>query len=175
MTRRPSIPRAPDNRYLSLELDECSSTASWRPTDSQAASASVIITDTNLALTVVAQRRAVYSTPPAADILPCFVQIVGRAHRREAHRPQAVSGQKGLLSESMLRDGERLPTWSGQAPARRRGRRRRGHVLELERDDVDARRELTTRSRSLVRRLDFNVRDLSGWVSLLWCQGVDAI
>src|SRR5206468_7960503 len=114
-----------------------------------------------LPLSVVAERGGLQDGG-AGDARRRDGQIRLGTDRCERRYRDAVLGEERLLANAMLRDGERAAV----RPDNRvlLGRRRRGgrYVLELERDHVDALRKGADRVDVVVRRVDLEVRHLSG-------------
>ena len=168
------MPARADDRDLTLELDELFEHGLPSSQRIPGINRIGVGVDSDLPLAVVAESGG-FQHGGTADLPDRLVQIVKASDRREPRDRQAVLREERLLFESMLCDGERLAARSDRRQRFGRGRRGRRHVLELERDDVDAGGELADPVEIVVRRLHFDVGDLPGRRVVLGRERVHAI
>src|SRR4051812_870680 len=130
--------------------------------------------DRDLSFPVVPERRRLDHAGPWNRV-GGDGEIVGGPHRHERRYGDAERRQERLLTNAMLRNRERLSVRPHERDLFGGRRRRRRHVLELERDDVDFLGKGADRLDVVVRRDHFDVGDLARRRVVVWRERVDAV
>ena len=164
----------PNDRDLAFEIDERFQDgfgASERPPGSNRR---VRCRDTHLPLAVVSECGGLQHGG-AADAGQRGLQVGLAPDGSERNDRDAVPREKCLFPNPVLRDRERMSVRPDNRVRLGRRRRRRRHVLELEGDDRHAAGELAHGVDVVVRRVDFDVRNLPCRCVVLGRERVHAI
>ena len=130
--------------------------------------------DRHLPFAVVAERRGLEDGRQPHLLERVRHVSIGANRRKRRHRKPAVA-QECFLAKTMLRDLQRAAVGTDDGVGLGHVGRCGGHVLELERDNVDTARELANLVEVVVWRHDLHVGNLSGRRVVLGRERVHAV